>query len=244
MSEATLVAWSGRAESGLGMDNGESEPPLDPVIRSIVRRHQSLVADLAALQGAIQRVVQSRAAIAGQPVRAPTLRSQEITALRARARSAQPERRPHFRLFFVTLLLGLAVASVLYMVGGTESAAGTIDSADFGPADITLPVTTADGPASERPASGIVSVDTSQTSSATIPAGQPIASADAAAETGSAESATTPVTITVTVQPGDTIVGLAVRHHTTVAAIANLNALRDPNVITVGQSLRIEPDRP
>lgn len=41
------------------------------------------------------------------------------------------------------------------------------------------------------------------------------------------------------VQPGDTLAKIAARYHTTVSALMALNGLRNPNVIWVGQRLRV-----
>lgn len=45
-----------------------------------------------------------------------------------------------------------------------------------------------------------------------------------------------------TVKPGDTLTAIAMRFHTTVEELVRLNDIQDPNVIQVGQELRI-PDR-
>ncbi len=42
---------------------------------------------------------------------------------------------------------------------------------------------------------------------------------------------------TVTVGPGDTLSGIALRHHTTVARLVALNHIADPNRIYAGQRL-------
>lgn len=44
---------------------------------------------------------------------------------------------------------------------------------------------------------------------------------------------------TYTVQPGDTLSGIAQRFHTTVAALAKLNHISDPNFIRAGQQLKL-----
>src|SRR5918999_4777507 len=49
---------------------------------------------------------------------------------------------------------------------------------------------------------------------------------------------------TVTVQPGDTLSGIAVEHGVRVEELTALNALPDPNRIFVGQQLRIVAAEP
>jgi N-acetylmuramoyl-L-alanine amidase len=49
---------------------------------------------------------------------------------------------------------------------------------------------------------------------------------------------------TVTVQPGDTLSGIAVEHGVRVEELTELNALRDPNRILVGQQLRLVAAEP
>jgi len=44
---------------------------------------------------------------------------------------------------------------------------------------------------------------------------------------------------TCTVRPGDTLSAIAASHHTTVAALASLNHISNPNLINVGQVLRL-----
>lgn len=56
----------------------------------------------------------------------------------------------------------------------------------------------------------------------------PIAAAPAAAKAG-----------TYTVKAGDTLGGIAARHHSTAAAIASANHLANPNALKLGQVLRI-----
>ena len=64
--------------------------------------------------------------------------------------------------------------------------------------------------------------------------------AAAAEETGGESSAGTPPSETrYTVRPGDTLAGIAARHHTTVEAIVAANHLANPDVIHVGQELVI-----
>jgi LysM repeat protein len=48
-----------------------------------------------------------------------------------------------------------------------------------------------------------------------------------------------PVPTTYTVRPGDTLVGIAARFGTTVAALAELNGITDPGRIRPGQVLRL-----
>lgn len=59
----------------------------------------------------------------------------------------------------------------------------------------------------------------------------PIAAAPAAAPAAKAG--------TYTVKAGDTLGGIAARHHTTAAAIASANHLANPNALKLGQVLRI-----
>lgn len=49
----------------------------------------------------------------------------------------------------------------------------------------------------------------------------------------------TPVHLTVTVQPGDTLSGIAARYHTTWQALAASNGIKDPNRIYPGQKIKI-----
>src|SRR5687768_6406683 len=46
-----------------------------------------------------------------------------------------------------------------------------------------------------------------------------------------------------TVRPGDTLSGIARRHGVNVSDLASANALRDPNHIRIGQSLRMPDGR-
>jgi LysM repeat protein len=46
-------------------------------------------------------------------------------------------------------------------------------------------------------------------------------------------------TVTVTIQPGDTLTSIAARYHTTVAALVAANGITDPNRIYVGATLQI-----
>jgi len=48
-----------------------------------------------------------------------------------------------------------------------------------------------------------------------------------------------PCTITYTVKRGDTLSAIAKRYHTTVATLANLNRIANPNRIWAGQKLQI-----
>lgn len=45
--------------------------------------------------------------------------------------------------------------------------------------------------------------------------------------------------MTYTVKKGDTLSGIALKHNTTVEALASTNGIKNPNVIFVGQVLRI-----
>ncbi|HLF08610.1 MAG TPA: LysM domain-containing protein [Dehalococcoidia bacterium] len=68
----------------------------------------------------------------------------------------------------------------------------------------------------------------------------PAVTATPAAPTSVPPTATaTPVTAAYTVQPGDTLSGIAARFGTSVAALQAANGLTDPNLIRVGQTLRI-----
>ena len=236
MSEATLAAWHGPVQKRSETVGGGSDPALDPVIRSIVQRHQSLVADLAALQDAIQRLLQRRPAATARTTQVPTVRSQEIAAVRARARAARTNRRPWARLSIVAMLTGLAIAGILYIAMATEPIGAPFDSGDSGLAGSVVPVSTAGDAVIDSPATGAISLDTAGTRSLTTGADQTSAAADAVAETG-----TNPATILVAVQPGDTIAKLAEQYTTTAQAIAEINSLSDPNLVFVGQSLLIVP---
>lgn len=48
-----------------------------------------------------------------------------------------------------------------------------------------------------------------------------------------------PAPTTYTVQPGDTLSGIAARYGTSVSQLVNLNSLSDPNLLSVGQVLRL-----
>lgn len=236
MSEATLAAWHGPVQKQSETVRGGSDPALDPVIRSIVQRHQSLVADLAALQDAIQRLLQRRPAATARTTQVPTVRSQEIAAVRARARAARTNRRPWARLSVVAMLMGLAIGGILYIATATESIGAPFASGDSGPVAGTLPVSTAGDAVIDSPATGAISLDTAEARNPSIGADQRSAAADAVMETG-----TNPATILVAIQPGDTIAKLAEQYNTTAQAIAEINALSDPNLVFVGQSLLIVP---
>ena len=236
MNEATLAAWNGPTQRKSEIAGRGSDPALDPVIRSIVQRHQSLDADLAALQDAIQRVLQRRPAAPGRATQVPTLRSQEIAAVRARAREARTNRRPWARLSVVAMLTGLAIAGVLYIAMETAPIGAPFEPADSGSAASPVLVSTDGDAVIDSPASGAISLDTVATRNSTNDADLGSAPADAAAE-----AAMVPATIPVTVQPGDTIVKLAEQYNTTAQSIAEINALSDPNLVFVGQSLLIVP---
>jgi len=64
----------------------------------------------------------------------------------------------------------------------------------------------------------------------------PIAVAIPSEDTGGSP---TPVQKTYTVKPGDTLYGIAIRNGTTVAALASLNNIANPNNISVGQVLKL-----
>ena len=55
--------------------------------------------------------------------------------------------------------------------------------------------------------------------------------------------ATAPSGLTYTVRAGDTLSAIAARHHTTVAALAALNQLANPNALRPGQVLRLPGSR-
>jgi len=52
-------------------------------------------------------------------------------------------------------------------------------------------------------------------------------------------SGPSPSQVTYTVQPGDTLYRIALRHSTTVSAIASANNIANPNLILPGQVLVI-----
>jgi LysM repeat protein len=55
----------------------------------------------------------------------------------------------------------------------------------------------------------------------------------------SAPAPSAPAATTYTVQPGDTLSGIAARHGTSVGHLANINGLANPNLLSVGQVLRL-----
>jgi LysM repeat protein len=63
-------------------------------------------------------------------------------------------------------------------------------------------------------------------------------------ETGSNTGATPVTATTYTVTKGDTLSSIAAAHGTTVAKLASLNSLADPDDLTVGQKLKVPPKKP
>ena len=76
------------------------------------------------------------------------------------------------------------------------------------------------------------------------PAGTAAGASSAAQNAKSAPASTgsTPGAYTVTVRTGDTLGAIAARHGTTVAQLATLNGIKNPDVIHVGQVLRLPSD--
>ena len=66
-----------------------------------------------------------------------------------------------------------------------------------------------------------------------------MAAAPVAAGVWLAASGAPAMAATATVQPGDTLTAIAVRHHTTVAALAAVNGITDPNRIVAGATLQV-----
>ncbi|MCA0452861.1 MAG: LysM peptidoglycan-binding domain-containing protein [Chloroflexi bacterium] len=69
-----------------------------------------------------------------------------------------------------------------------------------------------------------------------VPAAQPTTTSS---QPTSAPTAEPPTSGTYTVQVGDTLFKIAVRFNTTTAALINLNGLSNPNIIYVGQTLKV-----
>ncbi|WP_291379066.1 lytic transglycosylase domain-containing protein [Demequina sp.] len=79
---------------------------------------------------------------------------------------------------------------------------------------------------------------------ATIRIGQTLAIPGATTSPSTPELTATAPSLTYVVRSGDTVWSIATRHGTTVAAIADANALKDPGVIRVGQALTVPGGAP
>ncbi len=127
----------------------------------------------------------------------------------------------------IALMVLAFAAIVLAKLGGGGVPAGAIDLS-ASPRSSVLPSTDAPPTASGDPGAG-------PTEPAVTP--EPTLGGETAAPTSKPTKA--PQARTYTVQPGDTLIGIAAKYGTTTRAISKLNGITDPSSLKIGQVLKI-----
>ena len=129
------------------------------------------------------------------------------------------------RLVLLGPLLAAAFLIGSACAGGDDGASEPASPPSGAEESVSPPTTVAPAPESAEPSA----------------AAQPEAVTSAGAEDAGAPQAAAPQgeTSAYTVEPGDTLLGIALSHDTTVAALLELNRLSDADVLDVGQVLQI-----
>ena len=127
----------------------------------------------------------------------------------------------------LVILMIAAVGAIIFARLPTDGQHGSGAGATPSPTVVSTPLPTSPGPTVTVPPSPVAASATPQPTGSAGPSASP-------SGTGQAPQ-------TYRVKAGDTLLKIAAQYRTTVAAIQQLNGLKDPRIIRVGQILKIPP---